>query len=150
MSLTIKETPPDEPPTSSATRIAEMRLVDNLSNPTVLLVGKITSSWTGHILDKDDEKYTEWAYTMKLKLPMVQLWDYVFDPPTSPHPMYESRAYRAWTSNKRLTCSFIKRAIFPSEQKLCEDMGDPVTLWTYLKERHGGTVSVWFSKRHLL
>lgn len=119
-----------------------MRLLDDSSNPTVISVGKITSSWTGHILDKDDGKYEEWAYTMELELSMVQLWEYIFDPPPSPHPTYEPGAHRAWASNKRLAASFLKRAISPSEQKLCVEREDPVDLWNYLKDRHGGVVLV--------
>lgn len=132
----------DSPAPLTATRIAELRLIDNSANPSILPVGKIMSAWSGHILDKDDGKYTDWAYTMKLKLPMVQLWDYVFDPPPPPNPSYEPRAHRAWTSNRRLTCSYIKRAISPAEQKLCTEEEDPVALWAYLKERHGGAVPV--------
>ncbi|KAG6886627.1 hypothetical protein C0992_003084 [Termitomyces sp. T32_za158] len=134
--------PPGPPKTPSAERIAEMRTVDNSVNPTVLSVGKITLIWNGHILDKDDGKYAEWAYSMKLELSMAQLWDYVFDPIPSPHPTYEPRAYRSWTSNRHLTCSFLKRALSPSEQKLCAEQEDPEALWSYLRDRHGGAVPV--------
>ncbi|KAG6869427.1 hypothetical protein C0992_003209, partial [Termitomyces sp. T32_za158] len=79
---------------------------------------------------------------MKLELSMVQLWEYIFNPPPPPHPTYELRACRAWTSNKRLACAFLKQAISPSEQKLCAEQEDPVELWTYLKDRHGGAVPV--------
>ncbi|KAH0579748.1 hypothetical protein H2248_002585 [Termitomyces sp. 'cryptogamus'] len=126
----------------TATKIAEMRLVDNSSNPIITSVGKITSAWPGHILDKDNGKYIDWAYAMRLELPMVQLWDYIFDPPPAPHTIYEPCIHCAWTSNKCLACSFIKHAILPSEQKLCMDEEDPVVLWKYLEEHHGGAILV--------
>ncbi|KAG6857851.1 hypothetical protein C0995_004787, partial [Termitomyces sp. Mi166 len=132
--------PPSVPLT--ATRIAEMKMVDNGANPTVLPVRKITSSWTGHILDKDNGKYTDSAYAMKLELTMVQLWDYIFDPPPRPHDMYKPRARRAWASNRQLACSFLKRALSAPEQKLCAEEEDPIALWSYLKERHGGAAPI--------
>ncbi|KAG5335544.1 hypothetical protein C0989_001041 [Termitomyces sp. Mn162] len=124
----------------TATKIAEMRLVDNSSNPIITSVGKITSAWPGHILDKDNGNYIDWAYAMRLELPMVQLWDYIFDLPPAPHTIYEPCIHCAWTSNKCLACSFIKHAILPSEQKLCMDEEDPVVLWKYLEEHHGGAI----------
>ncbi|KNZ81023.1 hypothetical protein J132_03012 [Termitomyces sp. J132] len=123
-------------------RIAEMRAVENSANPTVLPVGKITSSWTGHVLEKDNGKYTEWAYAMKLKLSLAQLWDYVFDPMPSPDATYEPWAYCLWTSNHRLACSFLKRALSSSKQKLCAEEEDPGALRVYLKDRHGGAVPI--------
>ncbi|KAG6863029.1 hypothetical protein C0991_008653, partial [Blastosporella zonata] len=126
----------------SSEEISEMRRIDNSGNPMVTPVGKITSSWTSHVLEKDDGKYPEWAHSMKLELSMVQLWDYIFDPILSPHPTYQPCAFCAWTANKRLTCSFVKRAISQSEQKLCMDLEDPIKLWEYLKSRHGGAVPV--------
>lgn len=123
-------------------QIADMRKVDNSANPLVIPVGKVTASWTGHILDRDDGKWSDWSYNMDLELSMVQLWEYVFDAPAAPNPTYEPRASRAWMSNNRLACSFIKRALSPSEQKLCTDQWDPVALWAYLKARHGGAVPV--------
>ncbi|KAG5715017.1 hypothetical protein E4T56_gene10377 [Termitomyces sp. T112] len=134
--------PPIIPETPSATWIAEMRAVDNSANPTVLPVGKITSSCTGHVLEKDDRKYAEWAYAMKLELSLAQLWDYVFDPMPSPDATYEPRAYCSWTSNRHLACSFLKRALSSSKQKLCTEEEDPGALWVYLKDRHGGAVPV--------
>ncbi|KAG5732243.1 Copia protein [Termitomyces sp. T112] len=124
--------PPIIPETPSATRIAEMQAVDNSANPTVLPVGKITSSWTGHVLEKDNGKYTEWAYTMKLELSLAQLWDYVFDPMLSPDATYKPRAYRLWTLNCRLACSFLKHVLSSSKQKLCTEEEDPGALWEAL------------------
>ncbi|KAG5349870.1 hypothetical protein C0989_001490 [Termitomyces sp. Mn162] len=95
-----KDQPSEPTETPSTTQIAEMCTVDNGNNPVVLPVRRITSSWSGHILEKDDGKYSDWAYMMKLELSMVQLWDYIFDPPPAPHATYEPRAYHAWTSNK--------------------------------------------------
>ncbi|KAG6885463.1 hypothetical protein C0995_009265 [Termitomyces sp. Mi166 len=133
----MSESPKSPSVPLTATRIAEMKMVDNGTNPTVLPVGKITSSWTGHILDKDDGKYTDWAYAMKLELTMVQLWDYVFNPPPHPHDMYEPHACHA-----RLACSFLKHVLSAPEQKLCAEEEDPIALLSYLKERHGGAASV--------
>ena len=42
-------------------RIVEMKLVDNSTNLTMVPVGKIMSSWAGHILDKDDREYVDWG-----------------------------------------------------------------------------------------
>ncbi|KAG6894921.1 hypothetical protein C0993_010469 [Termitomyces sp. T159_Od127] len=120
MSPTSEESPKPSSPSLTVNQIAKMKVVNNLTNPTVLPVGKIMSSWSGHILDNDDSKYMDWAYAMKLELTMVQLWEYVFNPPPHPHPEHEPRACH----------------------KLCADEEDPVTLWTYLKERHGGAASV--------
>ncbi|KAG6872013.1 hypothetical protein C0995_013929 [Termitomyces sp. Mi166 len=119
---------PETSATLTAARIAEMRLVDNPSNLTIIPVRKIISAWSGHILDKDDAKYANWAYAMKLELPMVQLWDYIFNLPSAPHATYKPHAHHAWASKKRLTCLFIKRAISMSEQKLCVDEEDPIVL----------------------
>ncbi|KAG6863976.1 hypothetical protein C0993_009724 [Termitomyces sp. T159_Od127] len=123
-------------------KVAEMHRIDGSANPLILPVGKVTTSWTGHILDRDDGKRLEWSYNMDLELSMVQLWEYVFNAPPAPHPTHEPRASRAWINNNRLACSFIKRALSPSEQKLCADQWDPVALWAYLKDRHGGAVPV--------
>ncbi|KAG5348430.1 hypothetical protein C0989_010492, partial [Termitomyces sp. Mn162] len=123
-------------------QIAEMQKVDASSNPTVLPVGKVTATWTGHILKKDDGKWPDWSYNIDLELSMVQLWEYVFNPPSTPHITYEPHAHHAWTSNNRLTCSFIKWALSSSKQKLCADSWDPVALWAYLKEQHGSAVPV--------
>ncbi|KAG5335146.1 hypothetical protein C0989_002181 [Termitomyces sp. Mn162] len=92
--------------------ITEMHKVDNLLNPLILPMGKVTANWTGHILSKDDGKWTDWSYSMTLELSMVQLWEYVFNAPAAPHP------------------------------KLCADEWNPVALWTYLKQRHGGAIPV--------
>ncbi|KAG5735106.1 Copia protein [Termitomyces sp. T112] len=134
--------PPIIPETPSATRIAEMRAVDNSANPMVFPVGKITSSWTGHVLEKDNGKYAEWAYAMKLELLLAQLWDYVFDPMPSPDATYKPQAYCLWTSNCHLACSFLKCALSSSKQKLCAEEEDPGALWIYLKDCHGGAVPV--------
>ncbi|KAG6868044.1 hypothetical protein C0995_004391, partial [Termitomyces sp. Mi166 len=77
-------------------QIAEMRRIDNSANPLILPVGKVSASWTGHILDRDDGKWLEWSYNMDLELSMVQLWEYVFDAPATPHPTYEPHARRTW------------------------------------------------------
>ncbi|KAG6886395.1 hypothetical protein C0992_004272, partial [Termitomyces sp. T32_za158] len=135
-------TTPSSPETPSIERIETMRAVDSSANPTVLPIGRITSPWMGHVLDKDNGKYAKWAYSMKLELSMVQLWDYVFDPIPQPHATYEPRAYQVWTSNRCLACSLLKRAISLSEQKLCAEEDNPETLWSYLKDRHGGAVPV--------
>ncbi|KAG6836831.1 hypothetical protein C0991_003635, partial [Blastosporella zonata] len=79
---------------------------------------------------------------MKLELSMVQLWEYIFDPIIPPDQTYQPRAFRVWTANNRLACSFVKRAISQSEQKLCMDIDNPIELWAYLKGRHGGAVPV--------
>lgn len=129
-------------PTPTPDEITEMRRVDNSANPMVLPVGKVTAAWLGHILDKDDGKWVDWSYSMGLELSMVQLWDYVFNPPATPNPTYEPRAYQALMGNNRLACSFVKRALSASEQKLCAEEWDPVKLWEYLKGRHGGAVPV--------
>ncbi|KAG6863393.1 hypothetical protein C0991_006216, partial [Blastosporella zonata] len=122
------------PPTSdtkiSDEVIADMQRIDNSGNPIVTPIGKITSSWLSHILEKDDGKYSEWAHSMKLELSMVQLWEYIFDPIIPPHQTYQPRAFRAWTANNRLACSFVKRAISQSEQKLSMDIKNPIELWT--------------------
>ena len=141
---TESTSPPATPmaPTLLSEQIAEMRRIDNSSNPSILPVGKVTASWSGHILDKDDGKWLDWSYSMELELSLTQLWECVFNAPDLPHPTYEPRANRAWISNNRLACAFIKRALSPSEQKLCADEWDPVALWAYLKDRHGGAVPV--------
>ncbi|KAG6901037.1 hypothetical protein C0995_001708 [Termitomyces sp. Mi166 len=79
---------------------------------------------------------------MSLELFMVQLWKYIFNPPATLHQIYEPQAYRALEVNNRLACFFIKRAISASEQKLCVDEWNPVRLWEYLKEQHGGAILV--------
>ncbi|KAG5725296.1 Copia protein [Termitomyces sp. T112] len=112
-------------------QIAEMWKVNHSSNPLILPVGKVTTGWTGHILNKDDGKWADWSYSMNLELSMVQLWEYVFSVPVAPHPIYEP-------------CHVIS----PSEQKLCAEEWDPVALWAYLKQRHGGAVLV--QQVHLL
>lgn len=128
------------PETPSATQIVKIRLVDNGNNPIMLPVGRIMASWCGHILEKDDGKYIDWVFAIKLELFMVQLWDYIFDPPSALHATYAPWAYYAWMSNKHQTCAFLKQAISMSERKLCADEEDLVTLWEYLKIWHGGAV----------
>lgn len=140
--MTIPEDTKSPMTTLTPDDIAEMRRVDNSANPMVLPVGKVTAAWTGHLLEKDDGKWADWSYNMGLELSMVQLWEYVFNPPATPHQTYEPRAYRALEGNNRLACSFIKRAISAAEQKLCAEEWNPVRLWEHLKGRHGGAVPV--------
>ncbi|KAG6882874.1 hypothetical protein C0995_013535 [Termitomyces sp. Mi166 len=122
--------------------ITEMRKVDSSTNPLILPVEKVTSTWSSYILEKDNGQWGEWLYSMTLKLSMVQLWEYVFNQPPPPNAMYEPRANRAWMANNCLACSFVKRALSPSEQKLCAEEWDPMRLWAYLVDQHGGTVPV--------
>ncbi|KAG6863792.1 hypothetical protein C0991_003178 [Blastosporella zonata] len=93
-------TPFTEDTKPSSKEILNMQKIDNSGNPMVSPIGKIISSWMGHVLEKDDGKYLEWAHSMKLEMSMVQLWDYIFDPIPSPHPTYQPCTFRAWSANK--------------------------------------------------
>lgn len=123
-------------------QIAEMQKVNNSANPLVLPIRKVLVGWAGHILDQDNGKWLEWSYSMDLELSMAQLWEYMFNASTAPHPMYEPHMHCAWGSNNCLACSFIKQALSSLEQKLCANQHDLVALWAYLKDRHGGAVLV--------
>ncbi|KAG6839677.1 hypothetical protein C0991_000272 [Blastosporella zonata] len=94
---TMTPTPTDIKLTTDT--ILEMQCTANSGNPMVTSVGKITLSWLGHILEKDDRKYLKWAHTMKLELSMVQLWEYIFDPIIPPDQTYQPQAFCMWTAN---------------------------------------------------
>ncbi|KAG6874741.1 hypothetical protein C0993_012432, partial [Termitomyces sp. T159_Od127] len=112
-----------------AEQIAEMKRVDSSSNLTMLQLERlITANWIGHILDKDNEKWSEWSYSMTLELSMAQLWEYVYNAPDTSHSIFEPCAHHAWINNN---C-----ALSPFKQKLCTKEWDPVKLWKYLKDRH--------------
>ncbi|KAG6886498.1 hypothetical protein C0995_007361, partial [Termitomyces sp. Mi166 len=123
-------------------QIAKLSKVDNSMNLLILPVRKVSTTWTGHILDKDDGKWAEWSYKINLELSMVQLWEYVFNTLVAPHSTYEPCASWALVANNHLACSFIKQAISMLEQRLYTDEWDPVALWAYLKQRHGSTMPV--------
>lgn len=71
--------------TFTSEEIAEMQRIDNSATPIILPARKVSSAWTGHILEKDEGRWDEWLYNMNLELSMAQLWEYVFHQPLPPH-----------------------------------------------------------------
>ncbi|KAG6806928.1 hypothetical protein H0H93_002212, partial [Arthromyces matolae] len=130
------EPKPSQTPTPlTADSIAEMLKVDNSPHPTILPI-RLTTTYSGPILNLHDVKWEDWAHTMEMELTLNQLWEFVFDPPPTPHEIYQPRAYDAWSDNNHLASAFIKRALSTTEQRLCADEWNPVKLWLYLRERH--------------